>query len=318
MRSRNFLFLIGVALFAAILLFLGPEGSAGIAATISRADPVIFAFAIILIAPCVFLKGLKQQLLLVPFGKKISLVESMEVWLAGYLLGAVSPGRSGDFLRSVYFKKNFGIKTGSGLSAVMVERVLDMGFLLIAGILGFVYFSVVFEMPRGIILALCAALALFAALFFLILRKKTALGIGRKFFRLVPHSLKGRARQGFHDFFDGISGYKTAKKIIFFSVLITVASWILFFFQVLLLAGSLHIGISFAAVSAMIPITSLAEIIPTVFGIGARDFTLMGLFAAFGLSTEAAVSLSLLILLVELIQSFFGVLFIRKLKKPGF
>lgn len=314
MHYSKFLFLIGLILFGLLLWSLGTQGIVGIALIISSANPFVFSFALLLIIPGILLKGWKQSLLLGNFGKKISLKESSEVWLAGYLLGAMSPGRSGDFLRAVYFKKNFGIKTGNGVSCVLIERVLDVGFLLIAGIIGFIYFSLLFGLSQSIVFILCIVLAFFIILFLLLTRKETALRIGRPLFRLVPQRFRAKARSGFHDFFEGILAYKNNKKIVFFALLLTVFSWLLFFFQAYLLAFSLNIGISFATVSAMMPITTLAEIVPTVFGIGTRDFTLLGLFGLLGMVKETAISFSLTILLIEIIEAFFGAFFLRKIK----
>ena len=315
MRIQNFGFLIGIAFFVFLLWFLGPERIVLIFETISRADPFIFAAAMSLIIPGIILKGIKQSLLLRPFGKKVSLKESCEIWLAGYLLGAISPRRSGDFLRPLYFKKNLGIKTGNGLSCVLLERIMDVGFLLLAGILGFIYFSIVFNLPPTIIFMLVIGLALFIACFFLLARKEIALRVGRPFFRrFMPKRFRERARQGFNDFYEGLSGYKNHKKIIFASIIITILSWTLFFFQAFLLAVSLKIGISLMTVSAIMPITTLAEIIPTVFGIGTRDFSLLVLFGTLEISQQEAISFSLLILLIEIIQAFFGAFFLRKIK----
>ena len=312
MRYSRFLFLIGFALFGFLLWFLGPEKVSGIFATLSKADLLIFAAAIFLILPAVIIKGIKQSVLLKPFGKKISLKESTQVWLAGYLLGAISPGRSGDFLRVVYFKKNFGIKSGNGISAVLLERILDVGFLLVAGIIGFIYFSVMFGLPQIIIFVLAGVLAV---LFFLLTQKKIMTFLARPFYRrLVPKRLKKRASAAFHDFYEGLSAFSRHKKNILFALLLTVFSWLLFFVQAFLLALALKLPLSLAAVSAVMPAAALAEIVPTIFGIGTRDATMIFFSSFLQISSEAAVSFSLTILVIEIVQAFFGALFLRKIK----
>ncbi|MDD5148679.1 MAG: lysylphosphatidylglycerol synthase transmembrane domain-containing protein [Candidatus ainarchaeum sp.] len=308
--------MIGIVLFALLLWSLGPGGISGIIETIAKANPWIFGIALLFIIIDVSFKGLKQSALLKAFGKKISLVESMEVWLAGYLLGAVSPGRSGDFLRSVYFKKNFGIKTGSGLSAVLIDRLFDVGFLLLAAIAGFLYFSVIFNWDRLVVFILLGLLAVFATGCILITRKKAVHFLGRPFFRLlVPKKFKEKIRVSFHDFYEGFAVYGKKPGIIVFAGIITVISWCFFFFQAWLFALSLNIPVSFGIMAAIMPVITLVEVIPVSFsGIGTRDITLVGFFGLLGISKEAAISFSMTILLIEIIQALFGAFFLRKIK----
>jgi uncharacterized protein (TIRG00374 family) len=316
MHYSKFLFLIGIIFFAVLLWSLGPEKISGIAVTILGANPLIFAIALLMIVPDVLFKGWKQQVLLRAFEKKISLVESTQVWLAGYLLGAISPGRSGDFLRAVYFKKNFGVKLGNGVSAVLLDRLFDVGFLLIAGLLGFIYFSLALKLSQIIIFVLIGVLVLFIA-FFLLLTQKRIIGfLARPFFNLfAPKKLREKIRAGFHDFYSGLAEFKKKKRLVFFAAIITIFSWVFFFFQAYFLALSLNLNVPFGLIAAIIPIITLVEIIPISFsGIGTRDFVLVIIFGWIGVSEAGAVSFSLAILLVELIQAFFGAFFLRKIK----
>jgi len=218
-------------------------------------------------------------------------------------------------LRVVYFKKNFGIKSGNGISAVLLERILDVGFLLVAGIIGFIYFSVMFGLPQIIIFVLAGVLAVFAVLFFLLTQKKIMTFLARPFYRrLVPKRLKKRASAAFHDFYEGLSAFSRHKKNILFALLLTVFSWLLFFVQAFLLALALKLPLSLAAVSAVMPAAALAEIVPTIFGIGTRDATMIFFSSFLQISSEAAVSFSLTILVIEIVQAFFGALFLRKIK----
>ena len=312
----KFLFLIGIAMFLFLLYSLGTEGINGIVRSISQANPLLFGTAFLFIIPEIFFKGLKQKTLLKAFGKNISLKESSEVWLAGYLLAAISPGRSGDFLRAVYFEKNFSVKLGNGLSCVLVDRLMDVGLLLLLGVLGLISFSLFYSLDNNIILLLIGLLVLFAICLAMITKKSLVRLIGKPFFRiLVPKRFKQKLSQSFHEFYEGFAKYRAHKKEMLFALILTLLAWVFFFTQAFLFALSLGINLPIEFFFWIMPIVTLVETLPISFsGMGTRDWTLAGFFDFAGITAELAVSLSLMILSMQLFLAFLGALFIRKIK----
>ncbi|MBN1941545.1 MAG: flippase-like domain-containing protein, partial [Candidatus Diapherotrites archaeon] len=267
-------------------------------------------------APTVLLKGFKQSVMLRAFGKKIPLFESSQIWLVGYLLGSVSPGRSGDFLRAVYFKKNFSVNLGNGLSLILLDRAMDVTFLLLAGLFGLLFFSFAFNLGLAPILLVSIFLAVFLAGLFLLTKKRFTGFIMKPIFNfLVPKKFKEALKSGFGDFYLGLACFRKNKKILFFAVFLTLASWLLFFFQVFILSLALGLSIPLDFIFLMMPIATLVEILPISFsGMGTRDATLIFFLGFLQISGESAVSLSILILSSQLLIALAGAFFLKKTK----
>ncbi|GAH55102.1 unnamed protein product, partial [marine sediment metagenome] len=77
----------------------------------------------------------------------------------------------------------------------------------------------------------------------------------------------------------------------------TLVTYAIFFSQCYLLALSLNLSLSFLDIAVYMAVANLVVLIPvSIAGIGTRDATLIALFSLQGVSAEAALSYSLLVL----------------------
>ena len=78
----------------------------------------------------------------------------------------------------------------------------------------------------------------------------------------------------------------------------------MYFTLMYLLSQLLEINISFLAVVACVSISLAVSLLPiSIAGLGTRDITLVALFSTLGLSSEAAIAFSTLLLLLYFVNS---------------
>jgi len=129
------------------------------------------------------------------------------------------------------------------------------------------------------------------------------------FDRLIPERYKNSLQISFHDFYTGIYMMLKSRTLLIVSFL-TVVSWFIYIFLCYFLALSLNIDISLQFVACIIPIVTLAELIPISFsGIGTRDVALIFFLSLVSISSVSAVSFSLMLLFVGYVNGVLGLLF---------
>ncbi len=96
--------------------------------------PIILGFVLF----GVIIRSLRQQLLYKQIGVSISYKTGILLYISGLSM-IVTPGGSGELIKSYYLKKNFGYPLAKTFPTVIVERLQDLtgiaGILLIVGLL---------------------------------------------------------------------------------------------------------------------------------------------------------------------------------------
>ncbi|MFH1587664.1 MAG: lysylphosphatidylglycerol synthase transmembrane domain-containing protein [Candidatus Diapherotrites archaeon] len=315
-KLTSYLFLIGIILFLAIVWTIGIDK---ILATILGVDLFYFAIALVFVLLLLAIKAMKWKILLEAFDVNISFIDIAKLWLIGFFLGFLSPGKVGDFYRARYLKQDTGLSTGKSFASVMVERILDIFFLFIAGFVGLIIFSFSFQLQESMLFLVVAFFLAFVAVVYLLTRRKLLSTLARPFFnRFVPEEYKDRLKGSYNEFFEGLKVYKGKKSILVKAVILLLISWVLNFVQVYFIALAFGINVSFEFLSLILPILFLVEILPISFsGLGTRDAAAI-FFLGFKLvPAELAVSFSLGIVIVNLFSALLGLGFfnLRKMKE---
>ncbi len=268
--KKIILSLLGIILFLWIVLSVGPDT---IAASMLKLNPLVFLLALAILLPSLALKGAKQQLLVSPFKSHTPLLENMKIWLVGFFFGTASPAKSGDAIRALYMKKNFGLSLGEGLAAVFVERALDLAFLFAFAFVGFFFLAVPAEAGSPVLFSLVLFFAVFVIALALLLRKEFTRFFLRPFFNIfAPEKFKVGIKGGFNNFYQAISLYRKEKKLSFVVSLLTIVSWFIVFFQLYVIASALSIEIPFFPFISILPVILLIEALPISFsGLGTRE-----------------------------------------------
>ena len=136
MLSKKFLMLFGILIF--YVIFIAYSDFQEFSINISQFEfsylPIILAFIFL----GIIIRGTRQQLLY----KQIEVFISFKTGILLYISGLsmiVTPGGSGELIKSYYLKKNFGYPLAKTFPVVIMERLLDLagisGVLLIVGLL---------------------------------------------------------------------------------------------------------------------------------------------------------------------------------------
>jgi len=134
--SKKFFFIFGILIF--YVIFIAYSDFQEFSNNISQFDfsylPIILAFVFL----GIMIKSLRQQLLYKQIEVCISFKTGILLFISGLSM-IVTPGGSGELIKSYYLKKNFGYPLAKTFPTVIMERLLDLagivGILLIVGVL---------------------------------------------------------------------------------------------------------------------------------------------------------------------------------------
>ena len=134
--SKKFFFIFGILIF--YVIFIAYSDFQEFSINISQFDfsylPIILAFVFL----GIMIKSLRQQLLYKQIEVCISFKTGILLFISGLSM-IVTPGGSGELIKSYYLKKNFGYPLAKTFPTVIMERLLDLagivGILLIVGVL---------------------------------------------------------------------------------------------------------------------------------------------------------------------------------------
>ena len=313
MKISKYLFLFGIILFAFVVWNVGPFQ---IIDSFVNANPFYLALAVLMLIPVLILKAVKFDLLLNAFDVKYGTLKALKVWCIGFFLGMVSPGRAGDFLRSIYVNRDTKLALGKSLTSVVMERIIDLTLLFIAGFAGLIIFSFYFDLQGSFLVLISLFLLFFVAMIFLLTRKKLVSLVLRPIFRkFVPEKYKSKFQLSFHDFYDGLAVYRTKKSLLLKVLLLAVLMWAINFIEIYFLVLAFDIQISIFFLSIILPAILLIEILPISFsGLGTREATVIFFLSFKAVSPEVAVSFSLSILFLNFITAGMGAAFLKMRK----
>lgn len=287
---------IGLIIFVLILLSIDLDK---FIETIAGARLDYLFFALILGFIGIFIRALKWKTLIQTQGIKISSVKTFKYYLIGISAGLITPGRIGDLIKAFYIKEKIN-SLSKALSTVVVDRLIDIAILIIAGVLAVLIFGQFFNtvlVYYSSIVLLVIAFAMFLVIF---LNKKIFKKLLKPLFYLfVSDKHKKLLKGGFDKFFESVEKMLQKKYFIVIATLFGIISWAISIIGAFFLAESINLNIPLYFMFLAIPIITLLDIVPiSISGIGTRDVALIFLFSFIGLGIEYAVSFSFLYFLV--------------------
>ena len=313
MKFTKYLFIIGILLFVFIIW---NTGLSEIANSLRSFNLFFACLVMATMLIVIFLKTLKQNVLLTIFDAKISLYDGAKIWLIGYFLSVITPGKSGDFLRTPYLADKTKKSVDNCFVVVTIERILDVAYLFIAGIFGLILFSSYFGLGLDSILTLISVFILFIVMLFIFTNKKyTELFARPLFYFFVHDKFKSKLKLGFNAFYNSLEIAKKNKKKLSYAFVLTVISWFVVILQYYLIARGLNLEFSYFFLLLIMPIVLLVEALPiSISGIGTRDVALIFFLAFENILAPAAISFSISILVANYVMAFCGMLFLKQFK----
>jgi len=289
--------LIGIVLFAVLLIRvdIGELGSA-----ISSANPLWVLLSFGLILPLIWLKTLRWQGILHAQSVKVRIWPAYWAYLGGLFAGVVTPGRIGEFTRAFQVAQAYGIPKSRAFASVLADRLFDLYVLIVVGTIAMLAVAAEF----GVVLII--VVTLFIALF------PVAILVDNRIFRVLNRTSKvGNVRisavlsrwvswaSEVREDLRKLTGPKFAV-----ALLITLASYALFFTQAYLLALAVDLPIGFGYVVLVMALSSLVALIPvSISGLGTRDLVVVAYLATLGITSELALGFSLLVFLTFYVGS---------------
>ncbi len=256
---------------------------------------VLFSAAIIPLI--VLLKGYKWNLIMRAHGMDYSTAYASKVWLIGLFTGTFTPGRVGDVVRIFYV--GGGRSAGKPLSTILLDRVYDIGALLLISCFGGVLMFYWFEMAMSMIFF---AVLVFVFGLYLVSEKRIVMRLLRPVFvRFIPASMKSKLKLNFNDFYEGFYLFAKKRGVVVGVAMLTVVLWLVSIVQeyMLVMALGLEGQVSIYYLVAISPIVTILTLLPiSVSGIGPRDVSMIYFFSLVGVAPAYAISFSILLLLL--------------------
>ncbi|MFC1729991.1 lysylphosphatidylglycerol synthase transmembrane domain-containing protein [candidate division KSB1 bacterium] len=300
---------IGILIFIWIFSKLDLESVFDIAKSIRWE---FFALSIATGFIAIYIKSVKWKKIVEYSGLKYSTLNSFIAWLVGFAVGMITPGRVGDFYRAVYLKTSNKKPIGICFATVFFDRILDIIIMLFFAGLGILYLLLNYDLPSGKELAIVVAVMFVLGVIFLfVFRENIVKRIVRPlFYRFVPEKYHKSMKLNYKSFFSLFKGIMNSPSRIIILFIIGIIGWLLAFYQLYLLAIALNLNISYVFIGAMAPLISMIELIPISFsGIGTRDAAMIFFLALLGISKEASVAFSLLILVMIYVLALPGLIY---------
>jgi uncharacterized protein (TIRG00374 family) len=278
---------------------------------LSNINLFYIAIALALIIPLLVIKAMRWQLLMKAQNINYSLKDSTTIYVAATYIGVITPGKIGDFIK-VFYLKGDNYPFGKSFATVLLDRLFDLTSLLLLGYAGMLLFITLFE--RAITILSCIFAGTVFLIIFFIYKKEFSMGIPEYIaFHLIPERYRENAKTGFSDLCDGVKTLNANQLTL--AAFITFFAWVIYFVMMYLFALSLSINIPFLYLATCVSISAVITLIPiSISGIGTRDATLVILFSYLGLSKESAIAFSMIILFMNFVAGFIGL--IAWLKKP--
>ena len=308
MGALKFMPFIGLILFIFIIFKIG---ILKIIESLSYFNFLYFILAILASVPLIFLKALKWKWIISSYKVDYGLVMATIVYYISSFLGAITPGKIGEFAKMFYLKKAKGVSYGKSLSTVIVDRLVDIFILLFLAFIGIAIFAGMYPIDKSYILIISLFLFLVAFISILITNKKYIKFLLAPFLNTaVPLKYRPKVIINFDEFYDGIRIIKEKKKILLAAIILTIISWLGTFFQHYLIALTLGINLPYYFFIFISPIIMFIEIIPVSFsGIGTRDGAVILFFSLMGMPASSAVLFSFVILVFSYIIVLPGLFF---------
>jgi hypothetical protein len=249
---------------------------------ISSLDPWYFLLSLCGVVIILAVKSYRWKILLQGEGIDYHPFKAFSAYLASFTIGIVTPGRIGEIARLYYVREDSPVDFYEAFKTVVADRIFDLTTLFVLGTSGVLFYvKALGDLPGymyGLIVFLTFVL-LYAIAWFVInglLKTKT---FGRY------HILKF-----IRDTWFLVINKKSLKCWI-----ITVMAYLVYFVTAGWIFEALKINFSLIEVAFILSIMSLVTIIPiSVAGFGTREASLVILLAQYGISTESALSFSLL------------------------
>ncbi|MCD4759325.1 flippase-like domain-containing protein [archaeon] len=300
LKNKLFLRIIGIIIFAYILSKVELQEVSSI---LKQIDLTYFLIGLLFFVPAILIKAYRWQRILHLQKIRIKIRKLISPYIGTFGLGIITPFKVGELAR-IAFLKNKKIPLATSAFGVLMDRLLDIILFTTIGIISMIYLFSYFK--EYLLTLLIILLGLILVTILIVSKSKAASNIILSMF--LPKGIIKKTQLTIKELW---KEFRRIDLIFFIEVIaITALSWILANLEIYLFAFALGINLTLWQIIILVSISSIANLLPiTISGIGTRDATFIFIFAIFGLTSEQAVALSLLILIAWIIKAFLCMLF---------
>lgn len=289
MKKNQLLKLIGLIIFVFILTKIDFQKIKEIIPTIQL--HYLFLAVVFALLP-VAVKAYRWKYLLKMQQINYSFKDSFMAYLSSVFAGTITPAKLGELIKVFYVRRSMNISFGKAFSSVIIDRLLDLFFLLLFSISGILYFFVY----RNFIMFLLVALGLLVLIVTLIINKKVSAWLVDMLLKFALKKYESKLKSEAEEFFAGLHVVARIKFI--YPFILTIVAYLIYFINCFLISKSLDMPISFLYLSFSMSVTVTLALLPvSIAGIGIRDASLIMLFSQIGIGKEVALIFSMLFLI---------------------
>ncbi len=241
---------------------------------IVRAHPLYFSLALSFFIPQFLVTSIRWRIMVAAI-HPLTLWESVNMVMAAKALNALVPAKLGELSKAYFLNRGGNADTPQSVSAVILEKILDMGGLCSVLLCGAVLLPERDEVVWSGVLV--AGVVISGVLFLLFV---PLVGVAS---RLENRGERGRRLSrllaGWHAV---LSMWRAGKTTLPLILSLSVLLWALHVAQIYLFFPSLRHPVPLTPALALIPLAILVGVIPiTIGGMGTRDSVLILLFAPY-------------------------------------
>ncbi len=275
--------------FFGLILFVFLISKVGWAETLQSIQKISFVHLFIVVGVfwiAFYIKSIRWRVVSKSFGISLSGYTAFKVFFIGLFLANITPGKLGDFGRLFYIRDRLpDIKVG--WSSLIMDRIFDLICLAVFSLLGLVYYQVNFSI-----------LKLPDNFWFIVLGIIIMIGVATLLFKF-RQKIKKIIRPWWIVFNSNNLNYKYT----FIAISLTCLSMILIYGMFNYVAFVMEVHINHLGLFLGAFILGILTLLPiTILGIGVRETSLVFIFQLYGLSSEDAMAISLILFLLQLVS----------------
>ncbi|MDD5417517.1 MAG: lysylphosphatidylglycerol synthase transmembrane domain-containing protein [Candidatus Nanoarchaeia archaeon] len=238
-------------------------------------------------------KAVRMNFLLKTQGKAYSIKKAIEVWMFGFFLASTTPGRLGDFMKVISFKKELNIPKSKGMVLQFTDRLFDFISMILISFFSSIWIGINF-LPEMYIFSIFSGVILLLS-FFVLYSEKFARRSISFMLKLLPKKYKPRVGEITHNAFEAVSLLKKNIKKLSWLFIFSIFLWLISFFSSWVLFMAIGISISPLHVIAFSSLAVLVSLIPiSIQGLGTGDAVNILLFSLVGVAASDIITVRML------------------------
>ncbi|MEJ2053196.1 MAG: lysylphosphatidylglycerol synthase transmembrane domain-containing protein [Calditrichaceae bacterium] len=309
-----FRFLISAGLLFYLLYYVGLQAIADEFNNILVHSGIVYIlYALLISLISVIIMSIRWQVILRGYGYNTKWKHLFKYYLIGMFFNNFLPSTiGGDVVRVIKASEDVGNKS-STLASVIIERLMGIAATLFLTLVSLIILWQEFNNPQ--LLYVSAFLFIFIFLFFFsLIRNRPFLFLVRIFEMIKWFNLGEKLKK----LFEAIHYFQKRRRILAYAFIYSLCSQLGIVMMNYALANALKIEVSLSYLFLVVMVTFIITILPSINGIGIREFGFVSLLGQAGVENATALSLSFLNLIVPMLISISGaVLFVVQKHKPG-